>query len=123
MTNIPYTTQKRVSFEEVVFGTSDANPKDFAVVSVMGDCLKPSVKDGDTLVVDTTREPESSEIVVMQIEGEPIALAKRYFKHPDGEIQLACEYPEVKFWNITNKPHKVLGVVVRILANPVKLSL
>jgi len=83
-------------FAEVSAGDAEMEPIDYVAVSrlkpvsesirayrVKGLCLEPEIKDGDTLIVDTSLAPQSGNLVVVIIEGSPSV--KRYRSYPDGK--------------------------------------
>lgn len=83
-------------YAEVSAGDAEMEPIDYVAVSrlkpvsesmrayrVKGLCLEPEIKDGDTLIVDTSLSPQSGNLVVVIIDGHPSV--KRYRSYPDGK--------------------------------------
>lgn len=79
-------------------------PETMRAYRVKGLCLSPEINEGDTLIVDTARSPESGDLVVVIIDGQ--ASVKR-FKETEGNKWLENN-------NGTYRPEDVLihGVVV-----------
>lgn len=70
-----------------------AAPESLRAYRVKGLCLEPEIKDGDTVIVDTALQPQSSDLVVCLINGQACIKrfkqsdCKKYLENKDGEYQ------------------------------------
>jgi transcriptional regulator with XRE-family HTH domain len=86
--------------------SSDA-PHNLVGVRVHGDCLSPWILDGDVVVVDTTRTPESGNPVVATVEGT--LHVKRLRIRPSGRWSLVSNEGEIQI-----EPYQINGVVISL---------
>jgi DNA polymerase V len=62
------------------------------IVRATGDSMFPQIKDGDLLVIDRKVEITNGDIVLANVNNE--FLVKRFYKYPDGSIELVPDNPE-----------------------------
>jgi transcriptional regulator with XRE-family HTH domain len=87
-------------------GTGSA-PHNLVGVRVHGDCLAPWIIDGDVVVVDTTRTPESGNPVVATVDGT--LHVKRLRIRPSGRWTLVSNEGEIAI-----EPYQINGVVISL---------
>lgn len=103
--------------EPEILQLTDLTPpgRDVYVLRVRGDSMiEDSIRDGDLVVVERTKEAWNGQIVVAILPGE-VATLKRYYREPDGSIRLQpanaalkpIVVPEVEIRGV------VLGVIRR----------
>ena len=82
-------------------------PHNLVGVRVHGDCLSPWIIDGDVVVVDTNRTPESGNPVVATVEGT--LHVKRLRIRPSGRWSLVSNEGEIGI-----EPYQINGVVISL---------
>jgi SOS-response transcriptional repressor LexA len=80
---------------------------------VHGDSMLPAFMEGDTIVVDPDRAPQSGDLVVAVVDDAGEATFKQYLKKRDGQVlhPLNASYKEIPL----APEHRIVGKVVRLI--------
>ncbi len=75
--------------------------------------MLPEFKEGDTIVVDPDRAPQSGDLVVAVVDESGEATFKQYLKKRDGQVlhPLNALYKEIPL----APEHRIVGKVVRLI--------
>jgi SOS-response transcriptional repressor LexA len=66
-----FTTERKVESYVPFYGTLDMEADECFGVRVTGISMEPEFKDGDTVIVDTLKEPKHNDFVIANIDGQP----------------------------------------------------
>jgi len=80
---------------------------------VRGDSMLPAFMEGDTIVVDPDRSPQSGDLVVAVVDDDGEATFKQYLKKRDGQVlhPLNETYAPI----VLAPEHRIVGKVVRLI--------
>ncbi|HTH58607.1 MAG TPA: LexA family transcriptional regulator [Paraburkholderia sp.] len=87
-------------------------------MTMLDESMRPRIEPGDTLVLDTNREPiASGAVYLVAIAGE--TCVRRIFRTPGGGVRLSADNPDkARFpeWNIQLESMKDLQIIARVRA-------
>lgn len=93
---------------------SIGNPKDLVLLEVVGDSMKPTLEEGDSVMVDLARKSISGANIYAIGEGESI-LIKRVQPLVGGKAQIICDNRDLyapQEWDLSQSPIPIIGQIV-----------
>lgn len=89
------------------------NPRSMVLLDVMGDCMEPGILDGDTIMVDQSRQVPGKGL--WAVSTGDIIMVKRMEKHKDGSMALKCDNADYETEVIPPENLKNLKIIGKVI--------
>lgn len=100
-----------VALDYVYLPETQAAGKRLAGMYVRGDCMEPTILNGDVAIVALDGSPNLNDVVVFLVNGEEVEI-RRLKARTDSHVVLACD--NLAYTDLEVEDVKIIGVVIQI---------